>query len=222
MMQTDQVPSLSHISPVQLWRKFLTVVVQVKFVSSTQSSTNRCENDVYFVHIIVYRVHNVITDILVGIADGQQHLGSGSKRGLDIDHQDKGKGKKSKKEGNGGMDVGKDSLLCKLHNIDGAAIHAGGLSEASKEALRSFNVPESARPAPRSAEDFVVDPSTCDRPIRTRNPDLASIFKNSSELEFYQHTTTHRCSLFESNQLLKMITKVSTVCTVCTVCTCAH
>lgn len=89
---------------------------------------------------------------------------------------------------------------------NGAAVHAGGLSQECCDALDLLNNPSSANP--RNPADFSVDPFTCNQPVKVRNPDLATIFAHQSEFEAWRHCTWFRCSQFQSDSMFQMITKV--------------
>ena len=112
------------------------------------------------------------------------------------------------------------SRLTSLRQVEGAAIAGdGGLSEESLLFLDLLDDPSSSQP--RQASDFVLDPLTCGKTVKTRNPDLALVFGNQSELDYWRICTEFRLSTFNSNRLLKAVTKVRFLFLLAVYCVCS-
>jgi hypothetical protein len=80
-----------------------------------------------------------------------------------------------------------------------------GLSAQGVQVLKDWY---SNKQPPRSVGTHELDRSMVDGPIRQRSADLSRIFANQSELDLYRFCTESRLSMFRSEQLLGIVTKV--------------
>lgn len=197
-MQLLLLHSRSKMQPI--WRSFLIVRVMV---SRSLNSRDVC------CCVLLCAVHTIrLLAFFADLGDGSQ----GKKRKVSDVPGGEREGKASK-SAQASTDLAGEPqavtpgcILTSLGHLDGAAIHAGGLSQETLEALDLLNDPASSQP--RQASDFSVDPLTAGRPVKRRNPDLATVFSGPSEFGMFRHISKYRCSQFESDQLIKMTTKV--------------
>jgi hypothetical protein len=95
----------------------------------------------------------------------------------------------------------------------GDAAHAfaagtGSSTGLSAEGVEYLKQMFDKRRAVRDPQDYVMDRRDVRGTVKTRNPDLAHIFANQSELDLYRFCTDARLSQFRSEQLLGIVTKV--------------
>ena len=80
----------------------------------------------------------------------------------------------------------------------------GGLSE---QFLSFLDQLDNIKPPERNPQDFVIDPLTTSRAIKSRDPNMANIF-TPMELDFYNQMCKARTSFAEGNNWLRVFLRV--------------
>jgi hypothetical protein len=111
---------------------------------------------------------------------------------------------KDSEKGQHHLDTDDETLLSCIQTFFQDRVASGGLSQAFCDCLDKL---DNIKPKVRNEEDFIVDPLSTSRSIKTRDPNLLNIF-TPVELELYNLHTRQRQSNRDGEDWLRYSKKV--------------